>query len=287
MAARNLLNLALVAIALILGLVAYFKPGLQPESPPQPLLSRPVMEQASRIDIDRLKRDPLLFIKPADRWYLVNAEQQLPASKFQLQALLRLLETTSTRHYAADTVDLESLGLDPPQVTVKIDDAVIRLGNTEPLGNRRYALVDATVHLIEDRYQHLINAGWTNFIERKLVPAGSIIRTLQLPDMNLTFTDTERWQLSPDRPGISADSIQQLIEHWNNSSALFTRRYEGEKSAEIIIIGLQDTQETLTFRVISHSPELVLARPDWGIQYHLSSGMEASLLTLQDAAAEQ
>ena len=30
MGARNLLNLALVAIAIILGLVAYFKPGLQP-----------------------------------------------------------------------------------------------------------------------------------------------------------------------------------------------------------------------------------------------------------------
>ena len=165
MAARNLLNLALAAAAIILGLVAYFKPGLEPAPTPQPLTTLLGPDQAIGVHIDRVKHDPLSFIKRGDHWYLMTGERELPASEFQLKALLRLLETTSTTRYAADTVDLESLGLEPPQVTVTIDDVEILFGNTDPLGNRRYALIGATVHLIEDNYQHLVNAGWTNFIE--------------------------------------------------------------------------------------------------------------------------
>jgi hypothetical protein len=287
MGARNLLNLALVALVIILGLLAYFKPGLQSEPAPRPLTTVVAPDQVSTIHIERNTRDPLTFVKREAHWYLVYGKQELPASGFQLQALLRLLEATSTSHYAADTVDLEVLGLEPPQVTLKIDDLEILLGNTEALGNRRYALIDTTVHLVEDRYQHLINAGWTNFVERRLVPAGSIIQTLLLPDMSLRLTNANQWQLSPEKPGVSADSIAQLIDHWNNASALFVRRYDGSQSDETIILGFRDIPETLTFTVTAHTPELILARPDWNIQYHLSGSMEASLLTLQQAPAQQ
>jgi hypothetical protein len=287
MSARNLLNLALVAIAIILGLVVYFKPGLEPEPTTQPLTTLLAPEEASGIHIDRITRDPLSFIKRSDRWYLMNNEQELPASIFQVQALLRLLNTTSTRRYAADTVDLKALGLEPPQATVTIDDVEILFGNTEQLENNRYALVDETVHLVDDRYQHLVNADWTNFVERGLVPADRIIRTLQLPDMTLTFTDSNQWQLSPGNQDISADAVQQLLDHWKNASALYARRYDGSKSDETVTLEFSDTPETLTFRVIARSPELVLARPDWGIQYHFTGGMEQSLLPLQETLAEQ
>ena len=287
MAARNLLNLALVAIAIILGLVVYFKPGLEPEHAPQPLTTLLAPDEAIGIHIDRITRDPLSFIKRDDRWYLMRDGQELPASVFQVQALLRLLETTSTSRYPADSVDLESLGLEPPQATVIFDDVEILFGNTEPLKNNRYALIDETVHLIGDRYQHLVNADWTNFVERKLVPADKILRTLQLPDMTLTFTDMKQWQLSPGKPDVSADAIQQLLDHWKNASALYARRYDGSKSDESITLEFSDMPETLTFKVISHSPELVLARPDWGIQYYFPGDMEKSLLTLQETPAEQ
>jgi len=282
MGTRGLLNLVLVVLALGIGLIIYYEPGLEPADAPQPLVAQLAPDEAIGIHIERIKYDPLSFIKRNGHWYLITEQQELPASSFQVQALLRLLETSSSSHYAANTVNLESLGLQPPQATVTIDDVVILFGNTAPLDGKRYAQIDATVYLIEDRYQHLINAGWTNFVERKLLPAGKSIRTLQLPDMTLTFTDKDQWQLSPDKPGISADAIQQLLDHWNKVSALYARRYDGRTSDETITVEFSDSPETLTFMVIAHSPELVLARTDWGIQYHLSSGMEETLLTLQE-----
>ena len=287
MATRGLLNLVLVVLALVMGLIIYFEPGLEPADIPQPLTTLLVADDAIGIHIERVKYDPVSFIKRNGRWYLVTEKQELPASTFQLQALLRLLETSSSSHYAADTVNLESLGLDPPQATVTIDDVAILFGNTAPLDGKRYLQIDATVHLIEDRYQHLINAGWTNFVERKLLPADKSIRTLRLPDMTLTLTDKDQWQLSPGKPGVSADAIQQLLDHWDKVSALYARRYDGRTSDEIITLEFSDSPETLTFMVIAHSPELVLARPDWGIQYHLSSDVEETLLTLGEPEQDQ
>jgi hypothetical protein len=97
----------------------------------------------------------------------------------------------------------------------------------------------------------------------------------------------KQWQLSPGKPDVSADAIQQLLDHWKNASALYARRYDGSKPDETITLEFSDMPETLTFKVISHSPELVLARPDWGIQYHFSGDMKKSLLTLQETPAEQ
>jgi len=287
MATRGLLNLVLVVLALVMGLIIYFEPGLEPADIPQPLTTLLVADDAIGIHIERVKYDPVSFIKRNGRWYLVTEQQELPASTFQLQALLRLLETSSTSQYAADTVDLAALGLDPPQATVTIDDVAILFGNTAPLDGKRYLQIDATVHLIEDRYQHLINAGWTNFVERKLLPADKSIRTLRLPDMTLTLTDKDQWQLSPGKPGISADAIQQLLDHWDKVSALYARRYDGRTSDEIITLEFSNSPEPLTFMVIARTPELVLARPDWGIQYHLSSDVEETLLTLGEPEQDQ
>jgi len=287
MATRGLLNLVLVVLALVMGLIIYFEPGLEPADIPQPLTTLLVADDAIGIHIERVKYDPVSFIKRNGRWYLVTEQQELPASTFQLQALLRLLETSSTSQYAADTVDLAALGLDPPQATVTIDDVAILFGNTAPLDGKRYLQIDATVHLIEDRYQHLINAGWTNFVERKLLPADKSISRLQLPDMTLTLTDKDQWQLSPGKPGISADAIQQLLDRWDRVSALYARRYDGRTSDEIITLEFSDSPEPLTFMVIAHSPELVLARPDWGIQYHLTHDAEETLLTLGEPEQDQ
>jgi len=199
MASRGLLNLGLVVLALLIGLIIYFEPGLEPEATPRPLTSLLAPRDASTIHIERIQYAPLSFFKRHGRWYLQTEKQELPASMFQLQALLRLLETSSSIHYAADTVDLKSLGLDPPQASVTIDGVKILFGNTAPLGGARYVLSGTTVSLIEDRYRHLTHSSWTNFVARKLVPADETLQALQLPDLTLTLTGENHWQLSPEK----------------------------------------------------------------------------------------
>ena len=287
MGTRNLLNLALVACAIVLALIIYLKPGLEPVDAPQPLTRELAAIDANEIQIDRLTREPLSFRKRNEHWLLVSGETPLAAAEFQIKALLHVLQSNTLSSYPADTLDLAELGLQPPQASVTINDFKILFGITEALENRRYLQVNDTVFLVKDQYQHLINADWSNFVERKLLPAGLAITRLQLPGLQLQPGDDGQWQVSPERPGVSADAIQQLLDHWSTATALYVRRYDNTHSFETIHIEAGAEDAAVDFLITAHSPELVLARPELGIQYHLSSGMENTLLTLQEAPAEQ
>ena len=285
MSTRALFNLTLALLAAGLIMIVYYKPGLEPDSTPQPITMLDP-EQVSDIRITRALREPLHIVKQNGAWLLAGTPE-LPASGFQVRALLPLLQATAARSYPASSLDPAALGLDPPQATVTLDAMEIRIGTTEALENKRYAQVGDTVYLIDDRYQHLINADWSNFVSRKLLPADAAITQLQLPAMSLTRTADGQWRVTPERPDTSADAIRQLIDTWQRSSALYVRRYASTLADESISVTTGAGNATITFKISSHTPDFILARPDLGIQYHLSSDQEASLLSLREAKPAQ
>jgi len=277
MTQRSLLNLAMAGIAIGLGLTAWFRPGLEPPAAPQPItILSP--SQVSHIQISRLQRPALEFTRQADDW-LLTGEPPLPASPFQVHALLAILQAQTARSYPANTLDLQEMGLDPPQATVILDDSTtLLIGNTEPLDNMRYVQYGATIYLIEDRYQHLINADRTNFIERRLLNADAVITRLVMPDLTLTQTNDGHWELAPDNAGISADAIQQLLTNWQQGSALYVRPYEPGMAGASITLTLAGSDTPVVFELVSTTPEFILARPDLGIEYHFSNGTGERLL---------
>jgi hypothetical protein len=282
MPTRTLLNLVLAAAAVALGLVIYFQPGLEPGAVPQPLTTDLDVDSATSIRIERIRRDPLAFVRHGERWFLQNGDRELPASEFQVRSLLRLLEATTIVSYPLDTLDSAALGLEPPQATVTIDAVEFRLGTTESLENRRYILVEDTVYLLEDQYQHLINADWSNFVSRRLLPAGSTITGLELPDTGLVLSTDGKWEMTPADPAISADAIQLLIDNWVHASALYVRRFDGNASGETIVLRTRENPNGIRLRIVARTPEFILARPDWHIQYHLASDIGADLLRVGD-----
>jgi hypothetical protein len=284
MTSRSLLNLAMAGIAIGLGLTAWFRPGLEPPETPQPVTTLNPGE-VNHIQISRLQRPMLTFRRQADDWLLAG-DPPLPASPFQLNALLAILQATAERRYPADALDLRELGLDPPQATVVLNDrTTLLIGNTEPLDNLRYLQYGATVYLVADRYQHLINADQTNFIERRLLDAGAGITRLTLPNLTLTKSDAGHWELLPDDPDISADAVQQLLTNWQQASALYVRPYEQSTLGTRITLELADSNTPLIFELVSRSPEFILARPDLGIQYHFSNDVGEHLLGFGAPAA--
>ena len=287
MSSRTLLNLALAGITLVLGLLVYFRPGLAPETAPQPLMAIADTAAASHIKVERLAREPLVFQKRDQRWYLLSADHTLPAAEFQLRTLLQLPQAVPAASYPANTLQLSEFGLQPAQASVSVGTVTLLLGTTESLENRRYVLLGDSVHLLEDRYQHLINADWSNFIERKLLPADQPVSKLELPDLELVLSEDNEWQLTPAGSDGSDAAVRQLLHNWNSATALYARRYDSN-SAPIgtVRVEFADASSPLSFSVLSHSPELVLARPDWGIQYHLRSDLSAGLFSLEQAGAE-
>jgi hypothetical protein len=283
MSPRNLLNLAMAGIAIGLGLAAWFRPGLEPSAAPQPItLLNPA--EVNHIQISREQYPSLTFTRQDGDWQL-DGNPPLPASPFQVHALLAILQTRTTRHYPADNLDLREAGLDPPQATMILDDTTtLRIGNTEPLDNLRYIQCGATVYLVEDRYQPLINADRTNFIDRRLLADGAVITRLVLPDLVLARRADGDWKVTPDDAAVSTDAIQQLLANWQHTSALYIRPHEQGTAGTKISLELAGSDTPIVFELVARTPEFVLARPDLGIQYHFSKGTGEHLLGFELSA---
>ncbi len=266
---RTLLNIGLLVLLVGLALLVMFEPGIEP--PPAPTtLTATSQDNITHIRIDREQHAPLQLDRQQEGWQVLS-DQPIPANEFQVLSLLELVDTETKRSYSLDQLDLGKLALDPASAKVTFNNELtIEFGTTEPLDGYRYVRVDDTVHLIADRYQHLIEADITTFIDHRLLGEGSRITRLQLPQKTLTYSDETHWSLMPEDPDVSADAIQELIDAWQHASALWVRKYEAGSPEAQVQIQLEGTQDTIEFEIMARQPELVLARPDWKIQYHLT-----------------
>ena len=287
MSTRALLNIGLAVLAVVLVLVVVYRPGLEPEATPQAIITDLTPGEVASITVVREPREQLTFTKQAGHWYLFTGNYELPAAEFQVNALLRLLQATADIRYPAASLDLPQLGLEPAQVTVTFNDREVHIGATDALDKKRYIQVDDSVYLIADQYQHLVNAEPTTFVARKLLAGRAAITRLELPGLTLTRSEDTHWQIDPADDKVSADALQQLVDNWQNTSALYVSRYDGAETDEQVTIHTVGQPEPLTFNVVSHAPELVLARPDWGVSYHLTGSLEDSLLALPETEPEK
>jgi hypothetical protein len=276
---RTLLNLVLVCVAVLLILVIAYRPGLE-QAADLPPLTTVQADSIRTIRVTRKERTPLSFEKTASGWQLTG-DRPLPASEFQLRALLGILDTRPDRRYPDNALDLAAAGLDPPQATLLLNDTVIYIGGTEALQHKRYIQLDDTVYLVSDKYQHLINADWTNFVERRLLPENAVLTGLVLPDVRLKAGEDGRWQATPPASGKDAAAIEALVAQWQAANATYIRRHEGTATGSAITLELAGNREPVRLYLSAQEPELVLARPDWGIQYHFPANLRKTLLGIQ------
>jgi len=278
MSSRSLLNLALLGLAAVLVLVIVYQPGSTPEPAAQTVTALN-SDNISRIRVTRTTREPLEFIRHADKWFLTG-ESELPASDFQIKSLLAVLQAEAARSYPASSLDLATVGLEPPLATLSLDDTLIKIGAIDALDKLRYLQAGDTVFLVADRYQHLINSNWHGFVDRELLPADSKLSRLQLPDFTLSLQTDNQWLLSPARPSVKMTALQQLTANWKQARAYYVRRHQGETGEATITLEFSGNIEPITFHIVTRTPELILARPEIGIQYHLQSDMQKTLLAL-------
>lgn len=284
MSSRTLLNVALFCLAGLLALIVVYRPGVEPE-PDLQTLTALTGDGVTRIQVTRATREPLLFTRRAGNWVL-SGNSDLPASDLQISALLAMLQAQSMRSYPADSLDLKALGLEPPQATLVLDDTRFDIGVTDAVDKLRYVQTGDTVFLVTDRYQHLINADWSNFVARRLLPANAKLTRLQLPEMTLSLAANNQWQLSPASPAVTSEALQSLVTGWEQATAYYIRRYQDNAAGETITLEFADAAAPVTLLIVARTPEFILARPDQGIQYHLHGDTASKLLTLPGGVQE-
>ena len=268
---RWIVNLLMLGAVLALALVAYFEPGREtPKAPGKLTDLKPADIQ--RVHIERKDKPDLVLYREGDRWLIEHAPP-LPAERFQVDSLLGLADAEVTRSYAADKLDAAAVGLDPPGAKVRFDDTLLMIGGRDALDGLRYIQVGERIHLVPDIHQYLVEAPFTRYLRRRLFASGETLRALRLPDLTLEQRDGH-WTLK-ENPEVSADRLQQFVDRWREASALDVKPLDDKAQGDRIEIETGSGRVALV--LVEREPELVLARPDWGIQYHLGRRADSLL----------
>ncbi len=279
MKSRTLLNLALLVLTGIAALVAVYLPGLtKPVSPTVLTTLQP--DQVKEIQILRPGQPDIRLVKQATGW-IMTSPYKLPANGMNVRPLLDdILQSHSQAQLAAGDHDLGKFQLAKPAVRLRLNNTEIAFGDIEPLAQRRYVLVKDTVHLISEAVYDRLIADPITWVSSALLPPGSKPVGLDLPELKLIKQTDGRWNLTPPAPDVSADVINQLIEEWTHAQALQVKPYEKGAAQGEVQVYLQPSGNPLGFKIIQRTPEFILARPDAGVQYHLTPELAERLLKL-------
>jgi hypothetical protein len=121
-----------------------------------------VVERAGEPTV-RIERTP-------DGWRMLEP-LRLDADPGLIARLLAVVDAPVARSFPAQGPALAELGLAPGRLTLKLDTLELVFGGLDPLGQRRYVETDGLVHLIDDRFHHLLIAPPIDYVAKTPLPA--------------------------------------------------------------------------------------------------------------------
>jgi len=279
---RWLLNIALLLVILVLAALVFYTIEEEENKPESPKLTDVEADKIQNIRIERADKQAIFLMKDALGFWQMTAPFNLPAKRFYIDRLLQVLSTRDYKQLEGE-LNLADFKLDPPLASIKFDQLTVAFGNNSPIGyGQRYVQIKEKVYLLTDNIYNMLNGDALTFASLSLLGNNPKITELKMPDYHLVLKEG-KWILnstfSSDEIDSSADAISALIDNWQRASAVSVAPYHADSSAqgEIDITLLE---QTLHFSIVSTTPDLILARPEKGVQYQFYVNQVDQLLHL-------
>lgn len=217
--------------------------------------------------------------READQWFLVEPVTW-PANNITVERLLGITEIQTDSRLSASEIDLNELGLQFPRARLQINDTEILFGITNNIGARRYVLTGNEVFLIPDAHLAFVNAGLASLIDRRLLPPSLVLATLQLPALDLQRQAKGSWSAAND-DNMGPDQLNTLVSSWQSLQANRVQIYDETLPPSNKITATSDQGQRFEFYLLSIEPDIVIANPSLGLQYHFDASQYYTLLDLR------
>ncbi|HUR40440.1 MAG TPA: DUF4340 domain-containing protein [Verrucomicrobiae bacterium] len=276
---RQHLNAGLLVVAAGLGTAVYFSQEKEKVGPPLTALAG---DAITHIVIEHPDAPAIRLEKQDGRWRLA-APVKGEVDDFEIAALLNL--ATAATQAKIEGAKPEDLGLAPPKYSITLNDQAIAFGGTEPLQFHRYVQAGGATWTIEDPPSAALDKDWSDLVAKNLVPAGSEIERIELPQLALAKADG-KWSLMPADPKAGADQLQKLADAWKNARAMWNEAATGPAPrGERVRVTLKGG-EVREFIVAAREPQFKLHRADLGVNFVLSKALAEEMLQLPAPAPE-
>lgn len=278
---RWAVNLLLIAVVAGLVALAVWRPGGRNEAPPAAITALKT-DSIDQIRVQRASDEPIVLQRQGDRWRMTRP---LPAraSRYQVDALLRLATAASSDHFPVRREELAQYGLDKPMVRVWFGDTELRIGGLHPLNSQQYIQVGDTVHVVTVGATRAALSLLDDYFDSALLEEDRQPVALRLPGFRMELRDGS-WVRRPEDKTLSSSQLAAFVDEWRHARALTVSRYRGKPVLEQIEVQYAaDTKPgaapaRLTIGILARQPELVLYRRDEGLEYRFYPDAGARLL---------
>ena len=270
-----LVNLGMLAAIALLAWAAMRMPSRDNDSAQTLSAIKPA--QAQHVVLSRPGR-PALELRREDGQWRIGAPLQARADEFQVLRMLTVLEAKPTAQMPAH--DLERFGLQSPAAVLNVDGTEYAFGDINTVTREQYVKRGDTVYVVELRHGAALPADAVALLRRALLAENEVPTGILLPAFSVRQKDG-RWLLDPPSADAGPDELQQYVDRWRQAAAARAETHDGRPSLADVRIELR-SGAPLVFSILQREPQLVLWRPDNGLQYTFLAGAGQLLLTPPD-----
>ncbi len=234
-----------LTLAVIFGVTRHRKPAF-------PTLLAISPEAVRRFAYGRPHHPVVVFRKIGKQWWLIHPFRAR-AQNLELVSLIDELDEPIRHRYPVSRIPPARVGLAPPRLTLWVNHDRLAFGRTDPVGDRRYIEAGPWIDLVRDVLYYRLAGNFYTLLSTRLLPGGSHLTELKLPQVTFRRNAKGGWILTPPRSQVSSGMIARLIRHWTYASALSVGPPGRIKSLGRVSLRLAGVPEALSYVLASDS----------------------------------
>lgn len=277
MKSRLLVNLALLALVVVVGLAAYLWPDKPVEPPVR--LSELNRNDVTRVRVERRGSPAMELEKLAEGDWRMRAPFSTRVDRYQMDRLVDLVSATAKQ--TLPRAHLERYDLDPPSVRVALNDELFEFGATNELTNEQYVAKDDSIYLIPTFHGYNVPMEAKKLISHRLFADSEVPVAFDFGAWKVSRDERGDWRISGRAPAkdaeISQDDLQQWIAEWRHAGSLTAEPYRGPRARDRVTVTLADGR-AVVFDILARRQEVRMVRTDENILYQFTDDGGGRLL---------
>lgn len=277
MKSKILVNLVLVLLLTGLVLYASFRPKQQAD--PGIRLTQLKRDDITRIAVER-RGSPTIQLQKRDGGWRINAPLQTRADPIQVDRLTDI--ATATAKHKLPPGDSGRYELDPPQVTLTLNDQAFAFGRINDVTHEQYVAAAGEVYLVAPFYGYGIPTDVTKLVSRKLFDDAEVPVAFDFGRYRIVRNDRGTWTMEGAYPAqqskpLSQDDFNRWADEWRVTSSLGAEPRRNARGKDRLVVQFKDGKK-VPMEIVQKQPEFVLVRSDENMQYRFGAEVGRRLL---------